>query len=480
LALIWAVDSQAESIGLDLSRLGVNISNHTLFTNTQNLENEMSGMSLLRSETHFRAESGRFNFGLIAANRFGLDRFSSSDAPLVLEKKNLTFESAEWQFVAGDTHHEVGRGIALALFRDETFGIDTTIEGAAVKYSPDGWEAKVAGGRLRTLQAPVALIPFQNPLFNREVWMGHAAVKRKWRETQWGGHYVLTMNRPDDLGAVDKRWHTLGTVFSADGVLPGWDVYAESNVMLGERILPQPQPLPTAFGSYASIVYSPLPWKIKFEVRDYRNYAYDFHRPPTMEEDIVTSLNFSNITAARLWVERRLGVYNRLRASFLSGEDRVIKTGVHHAVLSALAKVSEVSLEARAGYRVQERQADLVHGDIRAKIPTFKGQTLELGYRKLMGRTSLNFLPTDDDRNFFDLAYTFSAHWSMTAGMEFVPSNPVIIGQSFYNLGALVKYGSFTSRAFVGSTSGGPQCSAGICRLVPPYSGLMLEGTVSF
>jgi hypothetical protein len=472
--------SEAETLEIDSFPFAVNASNHTLFTNTQNLENENQSPSLLRSETHLRGESGRFSLGVIAANRLAVALRDGSDVPLVLEKKFLSFESDEWQVTLGDSHHELGRGIALALFRDETFGIDYTVEGASVRYAPEGWESKIFAGRARTLAAPVALIPFQDPLFGRQLYLGHLGVKRTWASTQLSAHYLLTLNQANDATDFDKRWHTAGMTFSSDGFAPGWDVYAESNVMLGQRLLPQSQDLPTAWGSYASVVYAPLPWKFKLEARDYRNYAYDFHRPPTMEEDIVTSLNFTNITAARFWAERRLGVYNRVRASILSGEDRVVRTNVHHAVLSGLWKVGEVSFESRAGFRVMETQSDLVHGDVRAKIPTFAGQVLELGYRKLRGRSNLQTFATLDDRNFFDLAYTFSSHWSMTAGMEYVPSNPVATGQQFYNVGAVAKYDSFTSRAFVGSTSGGPQCSGGICRLVPPYSGLMVEGTVSF
>ncbi len=467
-----------EGIELDVPAFGFNISNHTLFTSTQNLESENLSPQQIRSETHVRAESGRYSLGVILSNRLAVARNDGADVPVYLEKKYIAFDTDHWQVVAGDSHHEIGRGIALALFRDETFGIDYTVEGGAVKYSTDHVEFKTMGGRVRTLMNPVTLIPFQSPLFNREIWVGSASAKYKWKETQLGAHYLITQNRPSDIGVFDKRWHTGGLTFTADNFAPGWDAYGETNVMVNERLVaPLDQTLPTAFGSYASVVYSPLPWKLKLEVKDYRDYNYDFHRPPTMEEDIVTSLNFSNVTAARFWVERRLGVYNSLRASLLMGDDRVVKTTVRHAVAAVKWKFGTVSVEARSGYRWLTNQSDLLHGDIKAKIPTFTGQFVEVGYRKLNGYSGLNFFTTLDDRNFFDLAYTFSSHWSLNFGTEYVPTNP---DKVFFNVGTLVKVDSFTSRAFVGSTSGGPQCSGGICRMVPAYSGLMLEGTYAF
>lgn len=480
LLYLFSFPCWGETLDLEPSQWAFNASNHTLFTSTKNLENEDASPQLLRSETHLRAESGRYSLGTILSNRFAVVKPDSGDVPLFLEKKFLTFDTEHWQLTLGDSHHEIGRGIALALFRDETFGIDYTVEGGAAKYAPEGWEFRSFGGRVRTLQVPVALIPFQSPLLDREIWLATLTAKRKWKETQLGVHYLMTLNRPGSSGSFDKRWHTAGMTFQADGLAPGWDAYAETNVMVNERMQAPFDRLPNAFGSYASVVYSPLPWKLKVELKDYRDYNYDFRRPPSLEEDIVTSLNFANVTAARFWVERRLGVYNSLRASLLAGEDRTVKTTVRHAVAAIKWKFGDVGLEGRSGYRWLEGQSDLLHGDIKAKIPTFTGHFLELGYRKLHAFNSLNFLPTLDDRNFFDFAYTFSAHWSLNVGAEYVPSNPQDVGQTFLNVGTLVKIDSFTSRAFVGSTSGGPQCSGGICRLVPAYSGVMLEGTYAF
>ena len=477
--LLAAPPVWAETIEIDPPDMVFNASNHSLFTSTRNLENEDASPELLRSETHLRAETGRYNLGAILSNRFAVAKQDGADIPIVLEKKFINFESDEWRVTLGDSHHEVGRGIALALFRDETFGIDSTVEGGSVQYSPTSWDFKVFGGRAKSLFAPVTLIPFQSPLFNREIWLGHVGVKHKWAQTQLGAHYVLTLNRPLSTMTIDKRWHTGGVTLNAEGFAPGWDAYAEANVMANE-VVGSSTNGPTAYGSYGSLIFSPVPWKFKLEARDYRNYQYDFHRPPTMEEDIVTSLNFSNITAARLSVERRVGVLNTVRASLLAGNDRILNTTVRHAVAALKWKFGDVAVEGRSGYRWLQGQSDLLHGDIKTKIPTFSGQFIELGYRKLHGFNNLNVMPTLDDRNFFDLAYTFSPHWSVNVGVEYVPSNPTDIGQQFLNVGSLVKVDSFTSRAFVGATSGGPQCSGGICRMVPAYSGMMVEGTYAF
>src|SRR5690606_26010078 len=119
--------------------------------------------------------------------------------------------------------------IALALFRDDLLGIDNTLEGMHVRFTPDNWEVNGLGGRVRSLKSPVALMPFQTTLIDREVWLASLAVKRKWSETQIGAHYLLTLNQDLKTTEFDKRWHTSGGTLKFDNFAPGWDAYAESN-----------------------------------------------------------------------------------------------------------------------------------------------------------------------------------------------------------------------------------------------------------
>ncbi len=451
----------------------------SLFSSTPSFEDETISPRLLRTETTLRAESGAFSGSVVLSNRFAIAATDGADIPVFLEKKYVSFENDQWQIVAGDSHQELGRGIALALFRDEVLGIDYTVEGAAARFQPHGGDFRVFGGRARALQSPVALIPFQSPLFQRNIWLAGAEAKFKSQATQMGAHYLLTINQPQGL-TPDKRWHTLGLSVNATGFAPGWDIYLETNGMSPEPLLSGTARGSIAWGSYGSLIYAPGEWKFKVEFKDYRNYSYDFRRPPTLEEDIVTSLNFSDVTAARFWAERKFGLYNQMRASLLWGEDRVVKASLRHAVASAKWRTGETSWEGRLGYRWLLQYSDLLHGDIKAKVPTLGGQFLELGYRKLHGFNNLSSFTVLDDRNFLDLAYTFSAHWGVNLGLEYVPSNPVAVGQYFANAGAVVKVDAFSSRLFVGNTSGGPQCSGGICRMVPAYSGFMLEGAYTF
>ena len=472
-ALAWGEGIEV----LDTSSMTLSASNHTLFTNAQILGDDPENSYRLLSETDIRAEGGTWTAAALMSHRFGVGA-ASGDLPLVLEKKHATFETDHWKIVAGDSHLELGRGVALSLFRDPVLGIDNTLEGGWVKFSPPDWDVQLFGGRAAALRTPVAINPMQSTFVGRQLFLAGASVKKRFGDTALSGHYLHTLNRNVGASDFDKRWHTAGVTLGFEQFAPGWDAYAEGNFLLQEN-LGSTVPARPGRGSYASLVYSPGAWKFKLEAKDYGDFNYDFQRPPALEEDVVTTLNFNNVTAGRFWVEHRLGVYNQIRSSLLFGQDRVTNTQVGHAVVSGKWKLGAAAFESRAGYRWMAGQEDLIHGDLKTKVPTFTGQTLEFGVRKLHRQTTFGGLVSLDDRNFVDFAYTFSSKWSLNVGYEYVPSYDPSFGQHFANVGTLLKFQTVSARASFGSTSGGPQCSGGICRLVPAYSGFLLESTVS-
>jgi hypothetical protein len=454
---------------------------HFLFSNTTDfVDPTLPRTSLLMNEGRVRAEYQQFSFGIHYSNRFTPDGNPLPNRPFVLEKKALTFENKNWTLVLGDSHQELGRGIALSLFRDDVFGLANTVEGASARFTSSSGATEVGGfaGRLRSLQAPVALIPWQNPLEDREVWMASTSGKARVAEDSYiGGHYLLTLARPLQSTQFDKRWHTTGGSVSSEGILPDVDVYAESNVLSSQNAVDGSNLRPQGYGTFASVTYSPLPWKFQVDGKDYRGYYFDFQRPPSLEEDIVQSLNNQDMSIGRLTVSR-----NGIASSFSVGQDRVAKAPMRHFVLRGVANgPARTVWVARAGYRWLAGENSISHANLSVKIPTFAGQTLELGYRKLLSNLNLSFFPTTDDRNYFDVSYSFSDDWSMNFGYEYLPTNSDENGQHYFNGGTRVAFSSdLQARAFIGKTSGGPQCSGGICRTVPPYTGGMLDVSYVF
>jgi len=458
---------------------------HLLLSNSKDPDDPTAKpTNTLMHENTMRGEYREYSLGINFSNRWSPDGPQGVTAPFQLEKKTGTAEFREWKIEIGDSHQELGRGIALSLYRDPVFGLDNTVEGASVRYHPDHFDVAVFAGRVNTLHAPVAINPVLNPIEDRQVMIGGSSVKANVTEdVKVGTHYVYTLNEPLALPVPDKRWHTVGTSLQIDNIAEGLDFYAESNILVTQLLTNGSVPVSNGYGSFGALTWAPMPWIAKLEVKDYRAYNYDFRRPPTLEDDVVVTLNTQNVTAGRLWLEHRFDdPFATVYASYLGGNDREGRTTVlHHGLVGAkFHGLLHSEVEAKAGYRTLVTKETLAHASLKTKWRTAKGQFLELEYRKYKRVTNLDSTPTPEDRNQFLTTYTFNEKFNVSLGYELVPTNPDTAGQNFVNAGSTYKTGPLTAKAFVGQTSGGVICSGGVCRQVPPYTGAYLETTYVF
>ena len=470
-------------VGTGENSVAVNAQSHILFASEQDEFNPSAApINQLLHEGNVRGEYRSYSLGITFSNSLMPTDSGNLTNPFVLEKKSLEGRNNQVAWVVGDSHQELGKGIALSLYSDSAFGINNTLEGASVSYVPPGTKVQLFAGRVNALEIPVAINPTANTLGDRNLWLGGVdAEKKVTKETTLGTHYLLALNQPNGED-FDRRWHTFGARMSRSGLMDGWDLYLESNLLLTQRLGENEEDLPNGYGTYAAISYFPMPWLWKLEVKDYRNYRFEFRRPPTLEEDIVETLNTQDISAARVSAERRfVGTKTSVEAAFLAGEDRVKESPVNHGVLGVkFAGPLSGSIEVRSGYRWLPGKENLAHASLKTEWRTFKGQSLELGALKQIRNTNLDSIPTRQDRNLLSMTYNFSSDFNLSLGYEYTPTNDLELGQHFGNLGASYTTGAFVSKAFIGKTNGGTQCSGGVCRQVPPFTGGMVESTYSF
>lgn len=461
---------------LDLPAAEVTAKSHAIFNHAKE---EAERSNLLMHEARVGLQWKNLSGGIEISNRLNVDKPNESTQPLVLEKKNLTLDWSYWKFQLGDSHQELGKGIALSLYQNPVFGIDNTLEGGSADLGIDNFRMSFFGGRINDLDSPVALYPQTTSLKNNEMWLAGISTGNTFESFDTSLHYLFAANRPLTSHRFDRSWHTVGTTFQKNWT-EEFETYLESNVLLNEPLSGGAR-LPTGLGSYGAFLYSPPNWKWKLEAKDYRRYAFEFRRPPTLEEDIIESINISDTSAARLHSEHRTTDSLSLFGSYLIGEDRLVQSPVHHPVVGIkLKSVLDSDIEWRVGYRTLPDRNNLIHTGIKTKWPTFKGQSLEVGYRKQYANVNLNFSPSVEDKNAFDLTYSFSRQFNLSFGYEYLPRNDPSIGQHFLNGGAQLNYSSLIAKTLIGTTNGGTLCSGGVCRQVPPYSGGMLETVYSF
>lgn len=456
-------------------------SDHALVASRKDPEDPtIPDQNTILHENQLEAAYGQVAATLTYTNLIGLETDSERTKAFVLEKKRVVWKPGAFEITAGDAYQQLGRGIALATYRDPVFGLDTTIEGGHVRYKSDAWDVNAFAGRLNAYSVPVAVNPMSNPLLHRSANIAAVAASFDTGFGRLGGHVASTWVKPNTSDVADRQFRIAGATYETTFGDGAGSLYVESNVLLTDYLtLPIEQP--NGYGSYGAVAWTGDGWRVKVEGKDYRDFYYDFRRPPTLEEDVVISLNTQNVSAGKVLFEKRLNDgRSSVWASTLVGEDRFLHTDIVHGVVGTKLKIGKRGqIEAKAGYRDELGKNDLTHAMVRSKIPTWTSQSLELGARKQRARRGLDLgEPTFDDRNYVDVAYNFSERWNVAVGYEYVPSNPGNV--HFANASANYRNGGFAGRVFVGQTSGGTQCSGGICRQVPPFSGAMVETTVTF
>jgi hypothetical protein len=286
---------------------------------------------------------------------------------------------------------------------------------------------------------------------------------------------------PNELNYFDKVWNSAGLSYTQDQLFENVDWYAESNILITHFRAPgQLTELPKGYGTFSALSWTPESWKVKLEAKDYRDYHFEFRRPPTLEDDVVVSDNTEDISGSRLEVEKKWANSNSSnKASYLLEYDRTQNRPIHHGIVGAKFSPNLWETEMKLGYRTMPERSVLYHGSAKGKMKTFKGQAIELNLRKQYETTKLDLIPQVEDRNATDLTYTFSERWVASLGYEYMPSNDPETGQHFLNAAITYRATGFQGRVFLGKTSGGTLCSGGVCRKVPAFDGALLETSIT-
>ncbi len=475
-----ATNELYESVGEPLYQ----ITDHLIFSNAAD------PFSDARTNTFMHEDFVHVEYGIYGADIRFTNRLDSitndQEKHFVLEKKTLSLTWDQAQIKLGDSHHEFGKGVALSLYQDDTFGVNHTLEGAALNFTPGNWNLTGIAGRVNTMKNPVAVNPVEDPLGNDTLWiLGGAAQWRPSGESKLGTHYFIALKAPEEekIRRFDRFWNTFGLTWEKQEIVPDVDLYIESNLLLPQRLVDEDFVKEnTGVGSYASLTWAPLPWKVRLEAKDYRDYSFPLRRAPTLEDDLVETDHSENVFGTRIHLERK-DIARKLTylGSYMYGYDRFVERPIHHPIFGVnFSGFSKTDWEFRVGHRRMPEYAYMSHTSLKVKIPTVGQQKLEANVQKQYITENIPTTATHIDRNRLDLTYTFSHALNTSIGYEFVPTNGEDAGKHFFKVGAEVRTGNLSAKAFVGQTSGGTQCSAGVCRVVPPYSGAMLETVYTF
>ncbi len=487
-ASLHAEDASTTSIE-NQTNSRIAVTDHLIFSNSKDPQDPDSlTTNLFMHEDTVRGEYGSVSADVNFTNRYATSGETAQNKIFTLEKKTITLTKDTWDLKLGDSNQEFGKGIALSLYNNSTFGVNNTLEGIATTYHPNSFKLNVMGGRVNQLRAPVAINPEANQLLaqNKNVYIAAASVGGDLgAQTKLTAQYAGVLDESEATKVIGTNSHTVGAVLEKEGLFDEVDFYAESNtVFTTKRLNGEEVAQPNSYGSYGSLVWSPLPWKAKLEFKDYRRFEREWVRVPTLEDELIVSLHNKDVSAFRAYGERKIGEARAtVYSSYLIGQDREDNAVINHPIVGAKIPLpNHAELDSKVGYRWEPNRSYLFHVGGKGKLRTGKGQYVELELKKQFGRSGLDKgeLYDELDKYVGLLTYTFSESFSATLGYEFVPTNEYAQGQHFPSLGANYKTGAVVARGFVGQTSGGAQCSGGMCRNVPAFTGAMAETTISF
>ncbi len=457
---------------------------HSIIENSNDVEDAtVPPLQMVMHESFFHLDRIPLALDVHTTNQVAMAGQSPGEYPFIVSKASGSYESSSLSVVTGDSHLTLGKGIALALYRDPQLGFDNTLLGVTSQIHRDGVESLFFGGQIHPLLAPVALQPQNTPLYGTQIWAFGSSQKVALSENlKVGAHYYWAGIIPFQMTQVNQNNHTLGLVWEHSDLFPAVDWYAESNVVVQNTAgLNQPN----AYGTYQSLTWAPVPWSFKEQLKDYRNYNFTFRNPPSLEEDIVPFVDLNNISEMRLTASRRLAsMRDTAEVAFVYGQERtepLYPTTVHHIVGGTQFGTGEHgTVLLRGGYRWVPGDTYLWHARVKGSFRTGPGQNFDFTLEKQKSLFAIQAIPTHYDLNRIVAAYVFSPRWTVSLGFDHVPTNAVNVGTQFFNASVLCNLGQAQAKVFFGRTNGGVLCSGGICRWIPPYSGAMLETTLTF
>lgn len=418
------------------------------------------------------------------------DRYEIEEGDSRVEKRYLQYKRNKLQATFGDFYASFGRGTALSVVKThETYGIenqsDDTIDGGQFSYGSDDFSIDALSGKIETrfeehtdyvsgIESTIA--PFS--------WLtvGGSAVKTELNlaegdQIAYGSQVELKL-LSGDLIVAHEFTHLDNSIPFNNGAEDGRASYLEVSLLLKD-------------------------FNFSVEYKDLQNFFAKYSNPPLIENEkqelLADFFAFypEDLEAAKFRIDYYLptgtllyGVaahYNEkaTRHPFYFRYNRDINhfyAGLEHSFLNG------TFIDASIGSRNEEGEGyyyqfsgRTTHGSALLSVPLLMGFSTSIDYA--FSRFNGDLVRFQRNKLAIGIAQAqlFSATW--------VWESSNIPGELFFNNGKENFY--YTQfdikllrrhliRLIVGENRGGLKCSGGVCKYIPAFSGIRMEGIVRF
>jgi hypothetical protein len=414
---------------------------------------------------------------------------SSYVSEVRLERFRLQHEFEEVTLLGGDTHLQLGRGIALSLRKVDELGLDQTLRGGSVLWNGDVVRlqafagvtniANMDGVTQRHLEDPNDTLAGGSATFH----LGPADVSV---------HGLYLQPRVPVLEGTGNDFTTLGGAYVDLPLSHRLSLYVEG-ALQRYRIVGLDHDGTAAYASadmdleIVSLLVEGLyldGFRVAGTYDETLQQPNFYNQPPTLERFDQEVLDNQNVRGGRVKISRplldgRLVLYtNGMFRRF--GTDEAAVDALHGYAGFELTYGSSSRWFASAGYREETQDGHtlktMVHGESDWVQELGKGYSFQL----TVGHESR----TIDDRPYVrgttlvGLDKTRLGALMFEVGYDTLNPNQ----RQFFFAGILAwhTYEWLTARAIVGSQRGGLKCIGGVCRDFPAFSGGRLEAVVHY
>ena len=426
-----------------------------------------------------------FTFGFQA----DFDEYEVSKGDNRLEKRYLKYDGKNITLTAGDFYSSFGRGNALSIVKThESFGLenqfDDTIDGGYVNVKNNKYVIKALTGKVfdkRTqLEDTVSGI---NPVVKPFSWLrlGASAVKTE-LELESGDEVIagsqVEMSLLDGNLIIAHEYTSLDSDFRyTNGADEGRASYLEISGQLKNVSL-------------------------ALEYKDLQSFFAKYSTPPILEEqqqDLLAdffAIYPEDLEGTKFRVDYMLpngtnlfGIasYFREKATRHPSYFRYNREithyygGVEHSFLNGMYIYATYGVrdEEGSGYYYQFT-GETTHGAIQIDIPLHDNFSTHLEYAFMDFHGDV----LEFQRNKFSAGFSIPQYVTATWNWERsnLPGELFFSGQEhFYYAQIDVKIlRRHLARLFIGDNRGGIKCSGGVCKYIPAFSGLRVEGVIRF
>jgi len=465
------------------------------------------------------AQKGDFLYGL----RYDVEAYFEKEEyslKYVPEKFFFQIDKRYWDLRVGDFYSSLGKGLVLAVLKNDPFGEDQTIQGAIANFKSDYFTFRALGGLVNESDSldfqPERAQHGEKEYEDRDLLFGGGLTTGHPTYFVIGGNYIRgELKVPEDVEfpqyeAEDTVSLISGTIASPDFIYGSffgeyaWLVFEDRKEIIDDVEY-------EGRGAYStlSLFYGPV--TLLAEYQDYYRFDFDYHEAPNLEytktafshaprtDDIIGykfSLDFVVPKIDTILYGAYFNSQTHQDAQFpeslkdhYSGENYM--DWIEHGYGGFEQTFSNTAFIFGAGGYREIPEGRWAHGELDAGMPIVSHHQISASFH---GKHFSGFKEFGDEYSSWKyiLEYAFSPWMIITAVYE-SSDEPLSGGfgeeagkeeekdTNFYSGQVTVEpHEKVRLTLFYGREKGGLQCAGGVCRTVPPFEGGRMDVQLRF